>query len=597
MLNKDIFAYVTEQINNYNTSSIPLEDNWDWSMKEHLRRCFLLKNSKFSKGANDGSRPNNNIILPILNVAYRTEGFDVKDIGPFVNDKDNYYKSFLVKKYHPRFARKNDLDTFIDEVVESYADYGLSFIRDVDEVRPELVKLQSLAFCDQTDILKGPFAIRHLMTIDELVDQKGKWDSDKVDMAINIAKAEKSVTATGLVAKTPGKYVEVYEVHGVLETEWLRKEGEELEGTKAYTRQIQIITYYVGEDNKRYGLCLYKGKEKSGIFKALVRDPIFGRACGRSAIEELFEPQVWTNYSEIRLKDMLDNASISVIKTTDPTFRTKNKTKDLKNNEVLELEPGTDATWMNNSSAQNFQYFANKITAWETSARTIGSASEPSLGITPSSGTPLGTSQLVTAQGQGMHAYRQGKVATFFGEIYRDWILKYIVNDMNGGQKFFDELSPDELQYVVENVTNNAINRRIKAMMINGKLPTQEEKDLFKTMVASEFKKSDGKHFMEVVKDELKNLPIDVEINVTGKQKDLAARADKLSNIFRTIFAKPEVLQIPGMGDLFNDILESSGFNPISFTSLTKSALPVEKPMVGGGMIPGMPVDKNLVTA
>src|SRR5690606_14938177 len=128
----------------------------------------------FWKGENDGSRPFKNIIRPILNVAYRTEGFDVKDIVPFVNDLKNYYKSFLVKKFHPRWARENDIDTFIDDMVESYVDYGLALVKNVNDVRPEVVELQTIAFCDQTDILGGPLCILHAYQPDELADMKGK---------------------------------------------------------------------------------------------------------------------------------------------------------------------------------------------------------------------------------------------------------------------------------------------------------------------------------------------------------------------------------------------------------------------------------------
>ena len=51
---------------------------------------------------------------------------------------------------------------------------------------------------------------------------------------------------------------------------------------------------------------LKKAKEKELIYKFIPRDKIFGRALGYGGAEELFEPQVWTNYDTIRIKGLLD---------------------------------------------------------------------------------------------------------------------------------------------------------------------------------------------------------------------------------------------------------------------------------------------------
>ena len=88
---QSVFDYIKSEEATYNTMPIPLADGWEWNMHEHIRRSFLYLNSKFSQGENDGERPYKNIIVPIINVAKRTEGFDVKDIVPFVAETMNSY--------------------------------------------------------------------------------------------------------------------------------------------------------------------------------------------------------------------------------------------------------------------------------------------------------------------------------------------------------------------------------------------------------------------------------------------------------------------------------------------------------------------------
>jgi len=132
----NVFEYITTEESAYQTTGVPIVDGYEWKMFEHIRLSTLYKNSKFSTGADDGNRPYKNIIRPILNVAYRSEGFDVKDIEAYVNDPDNYYKSFLVRKYHDKYAREYSLDTAIDESVETYVDYGGVLAKKVEGARP-----------------------------------------------------------------------------------------------------------------------------------------------------------------------------------------------------------------------------------------------------------------------------------------------------------------------------------------------------------------------------------------------------------------------------------------------------------------------------
>lgn len=568
----NIFEYVTQETNNYKALPVALDESqWDWNMWEHLRRSFLVKHSRFYMGKNDGSRPFKNIVRPILNVAYRSEGFDVKDIEPFVDDVKKFYKSFLVRKYHPKWARKHDIDTFIDDLVESYVDYGLVLIKRVKSVAPEVVPLQTLAFCDQTNVLGGPLGIRHEYSISEMLDMKGKWYDDEIDMCIAMSRAEKAMAPKdGKKTKTPGKYIEVFEVHGMFPESWLKDDGD----PDRYTPQMHIITYYTDQQGKRQGICLYKGPEKGGmasVFKALKRDPIFGRACGYGGVEELFEPQTWANYSEIQLKKLLDKAGLLILQTADETLAKRHKVSDAEKGEIFTHAEGKPLSQVS-ITPQNKVMFDEAFDRWERNARTIGSADEAQLGESPSSGTPFRLQALVVQEGRGLHDYRRGKIANFLGEIYRDWVLKDLVAEINAGQRFVDDLSVEELKEIADVLVTKEANKRIKRLILSGKQPTRQEMDAFKETVRQNFLKGGTKRFIEALKGELEDLPVDVEMNIAGKQKDLAERADKLTNVFRAVIANPQILQTPGMGQLFNEILEASGFSPISYSSLTKPA-------------------------
>lgn len=575
---QNVFEYITSEKTAYETTRIPLASNYDWNMYEHIDKSFQLKNSQFTKGKNDHKRPFKNIILPIANVNYRTEGFDVKDVELYVDNEDYYHLSLLGRKYHNQWALKYSIDTSIDESVESYFDYGLALAKNVNEERPEIVNLQEIAFCDQTDVLSGPICLIHHYSIDQLLEFKGKWDDEEIDMAVTQAQSKKNVSLAQKDAKTPGKYIEVYELHGMFPETWLNKNGEEeYTDDKKYVRQLHIVTFYKNADGKNTGISLFKGKSKN-IFKAIKRDPIFGRACGRGGIEELFDSQIWTNYSEIHLQQMLEAVSKVVLKTTDKKLASQNKFNDLKNNQIVYVEEGKTFDQVP-IQAINKTAFDNYVNAWEQTARTIGSASDPQLGLNSKSGTPLGETQIVTAQGEGIHDYRGGKLKTWWGEIYRDWVLDYLKKEMNRGDQWLDELTVEELQEVAERVSTNLSNKRVKELVLRGKLITTEERDLLKQTIKEEFIKGGKKRFLKIMKDEFAKLPLKLKFSVAGKQRNLQEVVSKLNNVFRAVFANPQILQAPGMDKLFNQILESSGMSPIDFSSFTSPQQSIPSPM------------------
>lgn len=578
MEEKDIFSYITTEENNFKTVRVPQTSSKDWNMHEHIERCTNVANAWFHQGANDGLRPYDDIVTPVINVAFRSEGFDVKDIVPFVDDAEESYKSFLIKKRHPQWARKHELDTFIDDVVETSIIYDLVLVKNINNVRPEVVDLKTIAFCDQTDVLAGALCLKHQYTVAELTAFKGKWDDDKIDQAILMAIAEKeNPIANGQKIKTPSKYIEVYELRGNLPEPWLKKDGE----LYKYANQMQIVCFYTDKNGEKNGITLYKGEDKplSENFKALKIDRIRsrGRACGRSIVESLFEPQVWNNYSAIKIKKLLDSA-ITIFQSDSEELGNQ-KLTELKDGTILKHESGKPVSKVD-GTLQNLPAFQNYQARQENSARIIGSASDAQLGSNPVSGTPFALQNLVVQQGQGFHEYRQGKIASFFADVlYKDLILKYMIDDLNSGAKFSEELTLDEMAEIATAIVDKKVNDKIKNQILeNGKVPTESDREQMKAVLREEFLKGGNRKFFEVIKGELKDIPVKVMVNIKGKQRYMAQNADKITNILREVMRNPQAFsQIPGVGKAFNQVLEESGLSPIDFSQITSKPLLEEK--------------------
>ena len=562
---RDIYSYITSEETAYGLP-ITVVDGYEWNMKEHVDTTVLYNGSKY-RGGNPDDNPYKNIIRPILNLQHRAEGFDVKDVDIYVNDSKQYYKSFITKKYHEKWAVDNNIDTFIDDLVEGYCDFGGVLVKKLEgQPAPEVVQLQTIAFCDQSDVLGGPLGIKHFFSPDRLKEMADAgWGDVKngatvsIDELITLSKEEKKSKA-GAKSKTPGKYIEVYEIHGMLPESFLKEDGDE----DKYSRQMQIVAFYTASDGRSEGVTLFAGKESETPFKFLSRDKIYGRGLGMGGAEELFESQVWVNYSMIAKKKMLDAASATFYKTTDQNLKGKNLLNDKENGEVIFVEDGGDVSQID-TFPRNITAFDNATAEWEAHAQTTGAANEAIMGESPKSGTPFKLQELVTAEAHSLHEYRKGQLAVFVSEIYRDWIIPAIMKDVTTEQEFLSELTPEELEFVADALMTNQANEFIIESILGGRLIQPEEVELHKEGVREKFMKGGNKKFIKILKDDLKKTPVDVAVNIVGKQKYLSQNVDKLVNVFRQLISAPQVLDDPRMAKIFNQIIEGSGLTPVDF--------------------------------
>ena len=572
----NLYDFILGEETLFKTSKIEVARGYFWSFFEHILKSVLYKHSQFVKGP-DENKPFKNIIKPILNLQYRSEGFDVKDIELFVNDAEKYFKSFLIRKYHEKWAREEEIDTFIDAMVESYVDFGGALIKRIKS-GVELVPLQRLAFVDQTDILSGAICEKHYYSPSELLEMAGDngWDMGKAKILAEMCSLQRQDNYSDTESTTPTPYVEIYELHGNLPIEWLNEEDTDYED-KEYVPQVHIVGFFKSNergDEKKNGLTLFSQVEKKPRYKFISRDPVYGRALGFGGVEELMQAQIWTNYSEIHKKNLMDSASKTLFQTADQSFHNRNNTNNLTNNSILVHEAGKPLTQVN-TFPSNIQVFDNSIAGWQDLAQRMGAASDPILGEEPKSGTPFRLQALVTQEAHSLHEYRKGKLATFLDEVYRDWIMPDLAKKASDIE-FLAELDLDEVQSIADALVVSETNKAIKDKILSGEVVLPEQVEAFKFIVRENFRKTGNRKFIKIMKNEFKDAPIDIKVNIAGKQKYAAQYVEKLNNTFATIASNPAILQSPQMAKLFNQILEASNLDPIDFSDFTAPLPPVE---------------------
>ncbi len=588
-MSKTIYQYILEEETTYQTMPIPVIEGYMWSMYSHCRRTLMYLNSQYETGK-FGDQPFNNIVLDKINLQHRAVDIDVKDIQPFVDDPEEYYKSFIVRKYHDKWAREQDLGEFFNDLSETWTDYGGVIVKNERQAKPRVVPFNTLAFVDQSNIEGGPICEKHFFTPDQLKEYEGKWNNiDEVILLAGEGHQEKETDRAKMKIETPTQYIEVYELHGILDNAYLEKEGEEEAEMFTYSRQMHVVAFYKDEKGKKQGITLYSGKEKRSPYKVALRDKIAGRGLGRGGVEELFEAQVWVNYNEIQQKEMLDQASKIIYQTADPAYTTKNKTRHLTQGQVMTYEDGKPLTQLNTNPI-NVQFFEKKVDMWNLQAQKVSASFDSISGEQTKSGTPFRLGLMQNQEAHSLHLYRKEKLGLFLQTIYRDWILPYFAYDLSKPQTFLSELSLEELQHVALQVVTSAKNDAIKEKMFNmdGEDITQEKLDAIAKLANENFISGGNKKFIQIFQDEIKDLPLDVQIIITGEAKDNAFVAEKLSAIFAQIAQNPAILDNPLMERLFNEILEASGVSPMQFATM-KPVVQPQNPELSPAVAPKLP--------
>lgn len=564
-----IFDYIVNEENDFKTGEVNIFDNYSWNFANHVQMSVSFKQGKFLNASNDPKfkPPFKNIVLPTLRLRYRAEDIDVKDVVLYIEEPEKHHLSFLVKKYHDDvFVIENDLDSFFDKAKEEKIDLGGVLVKR-GKILPEVVHLQSIAFCDQMDIMSGPIALKSNFSPDKL---RGKtklgWGDKKngatisIEELIALAKQEKGPvgTLTTRSNKTPGKNIEVYIVRGQMPERYLQGNKDDL------VSQVQIVGFYYGQKGRK-GVTLYKALETEEVYKFHNPEEVYNRALGIGGVEEIFDAQIWTNFAEIHKTNMLKAASKVVLQTTDEAYATRNKIIDMDNLEVTVTKEGTRIDQVPTGSA-NIQLFNQSLNEWEVYAKEITGATDPLLGKQPPAGTPFRLQERVVFEGKGLHDYRRGRFAKFIEEIYRDWIIPQIAKEIVKGKTFLTNFTPDEMQFVMEKVSSNRAAKTRIEQVLDGKIP--EDLETLKQKERDALARRGNQHFIEILKDELKDVQFKVKVNVSGKQKDLALMADKWVNILRQYFATPQMRQDPIALKLLNRIMESSGLPSIDFSSI-----------------------------
>jgi hypothetical protein len=561
-----VFDYIKQEETAYQTQEVQITDQWKWNMFKHIERSTNMLNSIFWKGSNDDfERPYMQIVLEPMNLQKALLDYDVKDVEIYAKGK-HYGKSYAIRKRHEDWAAEVGLEDFFDDIVDSFTDYGGALVKKTKrdgKMTVEVVPLQRLAFCDQTDIMGGPKCEKHQFSPDQLREFDGTWEN--IDEAIALSSQFKTDEHGTPNSKTPGRYIEVYELHGMLPESFLDENGD----PQKFSRQMHIVTYYKDENGQDKGLTLFAGPEAEECYDFVARDDVYGRALGRGGIEEIYHPQIWANWGEAQVKSILEMAGKMLFQTADQNLSATNVIKQMKSGQVIKHATDKPLSQLSNNP-ENMVAFENAITKWDERAKRISAAYDTVSGANPQPGMPFQLGALLSQQGQGTHKKRRKILGKFTRRLYRNWFIPQLLKEMQEPKIIRATLSSEELQRILEEEAHTKATDEAKDYMLGDMakpgspvlsplqfdgLKQKHRRKVHENAVQIEYTDAFAK--------EMKDVEADADVTITGENKNLPALVAQRSSVFMAVAQNPAILQDKALRSLFNEMLEYAGLSPI----------------------------------
>lgn len=595
-----IHHIVREAEDNYLEGTTTRGKYVEWSMYETIETIDAYYNSKHTSGARDSlgrEKPFFNIVTAAVNIWYRATDLDRKNIRLIPDKAQNTAIAFVATVLLQQWMKDSKFGVFLNQWGRTLAKYGSAVVKFVEqdgELKATVIPWNRL-IVDPVDFEALPVIEKFYKTAGQL-RKNSAYDQDVVD---DLCKAEQTrKTQGGQDKDNQDEFIELYEVHGLMDSRLLEDEPKDIEEKDVeYVQQMHVIAFVKGEDNTYQDFTLYKGREaKSPYMKTdLIEEE--DRTLGIGAVEYLFDPQWMVNHSMKNMKDTLDLSSKLIFQTSDKNFVGRNVLSAIESGDIMIHDDNKPLTQINNTKA-DVTALQNFSTMWQQLAAEITSTPDAIKGQTLPSGTPYSLGAYLGAQANSLFEIMTENKGLALENMMRTFILPYLKKKMNTKDEIVTILDENEVAEIdAMYVPREAIrryNERLPDQLLQAlqnpesPVPSPFNRETEEAGVRESLAPLGNKRFFKpdeigqkTWNQALNGFEMEVNVEVTNENTDKGAVLQTLSSILQTISSNPAILQDPNGKMLFNQILkETAVISPLQIT--TAQARPSASPPNGG---------------
>lgn len=591
-MEKNILDIVREMEDNDYLGNTKISKYVNFSLRENIDKIDAYVNSKHTSGSTDSKgreKPFFNIVNAARNIWYRATDQDRKHIRIISSKYAQYAISFIATILLSNWMKKADFGQFLNDWGRTLATYCSAISKHIEkngELISEVIPWNRI-ICDPINFDGNPIIEKIWLTPAELRARK-EYDKEMVDSLI-LAQSSRE-TMDGQKQDSKDNYILIYEVHGELPLSYITEDESDQE---IYRQQMHVCSYLAKKESGANGkiqyedYTLYKGRETQSPYELTHLLKEDGRVMGIGAVENLFDAQWMINHSVKQIKDQLDLASKVIFQTADGNFVGKNVLTSIDNGDILKHAVNMPLTQIANNSNDiaSLQSFGSQ---WKQLSSELNGISEAMLTGETKSGTAWRQTEALLQESHSLFEIMTENKGLALERILRKFVIPHLKKKMDTSEEITALLDEQQIRKLdAMYVPSEAIkmsNKNMIEKILNGYSVSlaeqQEDIAMSEQGIRKGFEMLGSQRFFKpsdittkTWKTILAAFEWEVDIDITGENKDRNGMLATLTTVMQTLATNPMVLNNPNMKIIFNKILSLTG-------AISPLEMPEDEPII-----------------
>lgn len=544
---------INTDLQDFTTEEIVIADKYTFNQKSAVKDFLRAYNSQFKEGKEDDDNSRKffkNIVKNPCAITTKAISFFPSDINITSRPGQNKRKAWLFDRDLKRWISEVGFDEHLRETFEKLPIYGSVVWKKVGD-KFHFVDLRNFACEQSADSLRGANYVieQHLMTPAQVrkMDWKNKEDVLRKH-------------------RTTGEpYIRILEWRGELPKSEI-DDGDEGEYARAVAIVYVPLTQSGGKeqgmpDNAVDGITLLVEEEKEDDFpyREFHLEKIPGRWLGVGKVEQNIDAQIRTNeITNLRAKSSYF-ASLNLWQTRDNTVET-NLLHDVSNGDIIPVL--SEITRIPNED-RNVGPLGDEETGWLSNRDEVSHSYDVIRGERLPSGTPLGAAELAAQMTMSYFDGLRRKIASQLKPIIKEDIIQDFFSQ-NSNEHYLRLIGEDFDKWADIMIAHKTGMKFTQFVLEKGHQPTKTQWDMTKAAIADKIRK--GKEAAaRIPKEFYKNLDYEVDIIITGQNRDVTTEAANVQMVLQAIQQDEELLTNPRKRRVFSHLLDTLGLNISDF--------------------------------
>jgi len=568
-----IFEQIRDENTDFFDKSISPVPGYSFNQYLTIKRCHLYRNSKYEDNTKYLGRDKLffNIVNPPCEVATKQLNVDTKNIRLWPMNPKSQFSTYLLEKELKQWLKISEMGKILNDIAAEAPIYGSVALEKTPD-GAKLVDIRRLILDPSVDTITDSRFVTtvHYMTPSEL--RKTGWDN--VEEAINKFGSDQAAPSFEdkdgyLNQQDSSPYIKVYKRYGEVPKSWLQG-GKSEEMVKSL---FIVVGADMGETDDKgnitaeYGLVMFKSAwKKDWPYRDFHYTKSKGRWLGIGVIEMLFDVQESVNELKNQKRLSMEISSMHLFQTPDRQI-VRNVLTDLENGDmILAKQPITPIA----TEERNLQAFNDEETSYGQQAERLTFAYEAVRGESPPSSTPLGTTQIVTAQASSVFAFKRENLCLFLREFFNELVMPQLLKDMTPAHIMRFTGTAMELLKMDKAAAEVVASDSLKQRILEGKVTSPEEIEMIKQLVITQYKKQGTNRFLDIKKAFYGDAEYEFDYIIDNEQADPQLIVNNLQKVITDVASG--ALNDPRVKLLYGKFAEKIGVSPVEWEMADEEA-------------------------